>query len=1118
MPDLKFKGGKFYFSLGFTGNTPLLIPRISNPDFLDKETFMIKSAPGIKQLLEGDLGITEMIMMKVLDPVFASISSNMLVAEAISKQATPLDESNTNAIPYDDKSIVAKAKAVMLGNYIPKDNGLKALEKTIITTMMESHKPIFDFAKILIDMLGIAEDVVCRFLGTSIKVLGKEVGFPSRNPAYWDKSLGYTQTMSYSSKDFQTAFKLASNEFIKTMSPSHPLKGIDDQSTSNVDNGDNRDAIYVGYFDENGKDVEPPLWVINSNKWVKKDVLNSNGDNISVGSPFKRLSIELSEGVEQIRQYHMNAINKLEKQKQDIIDALNKSVNELESTKEDIDHIETQKEQAIKEFDKLIQSVYDMIDGTNINGGNYIDDEDISKGINAPVVLTEWVSKTRASQLRQKYFPETVSTVQSLVDKKGEPIAPYTFIPKVKVDYRGKEIAVESPLAYSNQVEKKKVKNLDVFYNKKQGSLLNTYSEKNIINSYDVRYRTNKNKPYEEINKTWFMHNDNDVYLPDSLKNYYLPIEWEELLEYEIRNKETGAVIRKEYETTTRRIDIENDYELRVIKVINRALPLATSEKLDNINTKNTKIDPLTGTIYNKGNNIPQVLIQGEDGKTPLTNLHSTPDINEKNLLKEGIIKHGLDPRFPKSKVFFLIEALKKDDNGLTAINGKYNENETANTDKGGSRGKEWYGLLDKFTAFPMIATKLLPLIGGKLIPLIIEILQLIQNPMKIKQMLLDLVLDKKISKFPINFPHFDKDKGVIGKVRKLYSEGFKVPERFEDDIKKVRDKAYYAGAQIDKKAAQIISMIDGQAVADFGKGIFDKPLFSFGVNIQTTNIDKPIEMIKELKEGVKQQPIISVILSFIKLPFEVIFKIFMWIINWVKKLLNPMKIAAAIKEFITFKWLFDIISKDSLFKMLGMVEPNLGMINKLIDAIKNKDVLSDVIGTIREGGQGVETLVYDLFKNGIKVGTEVEKRPYVGNKNKSDSSVISTSDSDKDNSNLFDIADLLAGLTGLLKGLCGEREFNLNDLLPIPFLGDMPDYNLCELPLLFLKPLELIGGLLHMVQELLNALISMPLAIFGLEPHIKIPKFGKEIPMFDKFEEMLQALRDSLTPPVVTG
>jgi hypothetical protein len=1103
--DLKFKNNKFYFSIlpDLGGLTPILIPRISNPDFLDKKTFKIKSPPGIRELLEGDLGITEQIMVKVLDPVFESIAQNVLVADMIANQVTHLDDLNSD--------IVANAKSSMLSSYIPKDNGLKALEKTIISTMMESHKPIFDFAKILMEILGVAEDVVCRFLGTSIKVLGKEVGFPSRKPQFWDKKLGYAQTITYSSKDFETAFKLASNEFIKKISPTHPLKGAENQSKTLIDSGDSRAALYVGYFDESGNEVEPPAWVMNSNKWLKKEVLDSSGNKTTIGSPFKRLSTNLNEGVEQIREYHLNGIVKLQKQKQELVDVLNSNIKEARS-KADIEHIESQKIEATKVFDSLSQCVYDLIDGTNISGDNHVDDGDISKGVNTPIILTEWITKVRAAQLRQKYFPNSVTTVQSIVDRKGKPVEPYTYIPTVDVEYKGTLVKVESPLAFENQVSKKKFKSTTFFYDKKE-DVLGTYSNMNIIKNYDIFFGTTKNKPHLKNNKTWFSHNTKDVYMPDALKGYYLPIEWEEVLEYEVRNKTTGQLIRKEYETTVNRIDIENDYELRVIKVINRALPLAPNEKNDNVNTKGVKVDPVTGTIFSKGNNIPETLTQDNNGMSIDTNKHSTPDINEENNLKEGVIKQGLDPRYPNKKTFFLVEAIRKNSDGMTVLNGKVNQKDLDG--KGESGGKEWYGLLDKYTAFPMIVAKLLPLVGEKLIPLIIEILQLIQNPTKIKDMLLDLVLDKKISKFPEMFPNFDKDKGVVGKVRKLKKEGFKVPTSFDEEYKKIKDKGYYAGVQLDKTNADIISMIDGQAIAEFGKGIFNKPLFTFGVNIKASDLEKPIEITKDKLAGVKEQPILTMILNFIKMPFEVVFKIFMWVIKWVKKLLNPLKIPAAIKELISFDWLKKIIGKDGLFKILGLAEPDLTMLDKLINAIKNKDILRSAMDATRNSGQSIEVLVYDLFKNGVKVGTQVEERPFT--------SVIDT-DSDNAinsgntiNNNKLDVADLLSGLTGLLKGICGERNFSLNDILPIPLLGEMPKYNMCELPVLFLKPLEMIGGILHLVQELLNALIAMPLSIFGLEPHIKIPKFGKEIPMFDKFEEMLQALRDSLTPPIIT-
>jgi hypothetical protein len=1107
--DLKFKNNAFFFSIlpEMGGLTPMLIPRISNPNFLDKETFKIKSAPGIKQLLDGDLGITELIMMKVLDPIFSTLTNNPLVAEVFANQASPLDTTNSD--------VVTKAKAVMLENYIPTDNGLKALEKTIITTMMESHKPLFDFAKILMEMLGIAEDVVCRFLGTSIKVLGKQIGFPSRNPKYWSKEFGYAQTMTYSLRDFEAAFKIASNEFIKKMSDTHPLKGFDDQSTNKVEDGDNRDAIYIGYFDENGNEVEPPAWVLNSNKWFKKDILDSNGNTITVGAPFKRLSVEQKKGSEQIRQYHINAITKLEKQKEEILSSLSKEM-ELKSI-DDIQHIEVMKAETIKEFDSLIQTVRDIVDGTNVNDDNYVDDEDKTKGVNTPVVLSEWLSKTRGSQLRQKYFPEMVSTVQSLVDKKGKPVEPYTYIPTVKVDYKGMLLDVETPLAYDKQISRKKETGDDFYYDKREGTIINAYSYRNIINNYDIYFNTSKINPYKDHERTWFKHNKKEIYLPDALKCYYLPIEWEEVLEYDIRNKETGEVLRKEYEVTSKKIDIENDYEIRVIRVVNRPLPLSTNEKLDNI-SKELTIDPKIGTIKNKGNNIPEALRQEANGKTPITNLHSTPDINEKNSLKEGVIYHGLDPRFLTKKNFFLVEALKKNVNGIACINGKYNDNDLANAENDGEddKGKKWYGLLDKYTAFPMIATKLLPLIGGKLIPLIIEIIQLIQNPGKIKQMLLDLALDKKISKFPVIFKDFDKDRGVIGKVRKLKESGYKVPTNFDQHYNQKRDKAYYAGVQFDKKYAEIISMIDGQAVAEFGKGIFKNPLFTFGVNINITNISKPIEFISKRLDSVKEQPIITMILNFIKMPFEVIFKIFMWVIKWVKKLLNPIKIPGAIKEFISFKWLFDILGKNGLFSILGMLEPNVDFIKKLLNGVKNKEILRDVMNTIHGRSDLVEVSVFDILQNGIKIATEIEERDIINFDTQTTTSATgtgTTEPSSKDKPKL-NVSELLAGLSGLLKGLCGERNFSLNDLLPIPLLSEMPKYNLCELPLIFLKPLEMIGGILQIIQELLNSLISMPLAIFGLEPHIKIPKLR----FYESYAEMLIELRNTLTPAIISG
>jgi hypothetical protein len=1138
--DLKFKGNKFYFSiLPATPNaiSPLLIPVISNPNFLDPSTFGIKGVIGITELLKGDLGITERIMMPILEPILSMVAQSSHVAKSLVDANKPLEETNPAAVATEDNQakIADKAKAIMLKNYIPEDTGLKPLEKTIVTTMMESYKPVFDFAKILIEMLGIAEDVVCRFLGTSIKVMGKQIGFPSRNPKYWNETLGYAKTLSCSKKDFDQAFSSASKAFINAMSSTHPLKGNENGVADKDYIGDDREALYIGYFDGDGNEVTPPAWVLNSNKWFEKDVM-VKGKPSKLSSPFKRLSSELNAGVEQIRSYHMSAVERLETSKADIIKELDLQMSKSVNV-DDIKNIELQKAATEVEFKGLIQTVLDMLDGTNIGGGNYVDDEDKSKGVNEPSTLSEWLSKSRGSQLRQKYFPEAVSTTQALVDKNGEAKEPYVFIPKTTINFKGNDIRVEMPLAYAKQIKQEKINSDSVYYDKRKGKLGKDYSMRNVVEDYDMYSNTDPKKPYHDNTVTHFAHSEKDVYIPDALKNFYLPIEWEEVFEYEIRNKATGELVRTEKENVPYKIDIEKDYEVRVIKVVNRSLPLASTEDLDHIAVDGVEAEQLTGTVYNKGNNIPQPLVVGESGTTPVGNLHSTPDINEANGLKEGIIYHGLDPRFPNQKVFFLVEALKKDDRGIAAINKKFNTGDikkATEDKKNDTGGKEWYGLMDKFTALPMIAMKLLPLIGGKLIPLIVKIIQLVSDPSKIKTMLLDLVTDEKISKFAKNFTAFSK-RGTVGKVAEIIKSGKTPPTSFGEPEIAPLDKMFYAGVQLNTKHPKIISMLDGEAVAEFGKGAFKKPLFTFGVKVELANYTMPFkpitkrteanepakkggmdDKIDKAKEFVEEktaqtQALITLILNFIKMPFEIIFMIFQWVIKWVKKLLNPIKIPAAIAEFVSFKWLLDIIGQKSLFAILGMVEPNQAAMDKMVDAVDNDAILNKVVESLKNGdGDAIEVLVYQIFKDGIQVGEEIVERPLNG---KSEEMLVANeNDAGGINGNSVNGS----GVNGKDKvkfnplSFCTDATFNINDILPIPFFVPMPTFNMCEMPILFLKPLQQIGGLLRLIQELLNALIAIPVSIFGLEPHIKIPKLA----FYEAFEKLLKALMDKMQQP----
>jgi hypothetical protein len=168
---------------------------------------------------------------------------------------------------------------------------MKALEKTIITSMMESHKPLIEFLQVFLESLAIAEDISCKFMGTSISVLGANLGIKSRSPHRWDKSLGYTETINHALKTLLNASSSATTEMNKSMSNKHPLKDIIDTKPIDKPTGDtDLPAYYVGYFDSDGNSIDPPLWVKNSNKWFSKQTVDRSGNNITVGAPFQQLS------------------------------------------------------------------------------------------------------------------------------------------------------------------------------------------------------------------------------------------------------------------------------------------------------------------------------------------------------------------------------------------------------------------------------------------------------------------------------------------------------------------------------------------------------------------------------------------------------------------------------------------------------------------------------------------------------------------------------------------------------------------------------------------------------------------------------------------------------------
>lgn len=1144
MPDLKFRDAKFYFSIlnpSPIGINPLLVPRLTNPDFATTKT-----PPGIKELINGDLGITEQIMTPILEPITSIFTSNPLLSQSVA-DANNLESNNKEAIT-----------AQLVSNYVPKDSGLKALEKAVISGMMESHKPLLDFAKLFYEMIGIGEDIFCRYLGTSINVLGKEIGIPSRNPAYWSEELNYAETMTHSLQNFIKVGEEAEAEYDKTMSDKNPIKKNVPSGSEKVEGEADQESYYVGYFDETGISVEPPKWVLDSNKWFKREVPDSNGNIQVLSAPFEQLSPEMFVGTERLSQTQQKEIDKLERDKKAMLKAIDDRIKESEKIsdpiikKREIDSLGTEKKEASSLFDSLIETIQDILDGTNKGGNNYVDPDDKSKGVNSPASLNEWSGKVKSAQLRQKYYPEQISTVQSIIDKKGEAKEPYVSIPKVSVKYKGRDVKVESPLAFSNQVTQRKVISSNTFFDTvrrnrfKDDILRRRYSNINQVSSLNIFNGTDRISPFVSNNKTHFSRDIKKEYVPDNVKNYFLPLEWEEVLEFDIRNKRTKELIRKETEIVPFKIDIEKDYELRLIKVVNRPLNRgginknffeSEESRLDffgdeNVsNLKKLVPDTATGTLFSDSANIPEKY----NIQNPELNNHSTPDINENNNLKEGIIYHGLDPRFidkDKYKVFWLVEAIKKDNRDIAPINGKFNQtdlNNVGNKDGNDNRGKEWYGLIDKYTALPRVYIKLIPFITSKLIPMIIKIIQLVSNPTKIKEYLLNVgIVDEETSKFPQIFRQYSEE--YRNKTKALKPED--IPKNLDeaDANPNQSTKTNYMGIQEGVENPKPISTIDGQALIEFGLGAFGKSIVNIGLEIEAgeyKEINSILEQIDFNKAPIKRnQPIFTFILNMMKLPFEIIFKIFKWVMDWIKKMLNPINIPSAISEFLSFKWLLDILGKDSIYSILGLVDTDTDALTKKASGESGQDLFDKTLKALRGGDpQFLEVLIYDILRNGKKIDTETVIRPYNGNDGTENSGVNGngTGVGSGTGDNIGDGNDVNLGLggdNGNSEGLefCGLRYFNIEEIMPIPFFPKMPSYNACEVPQIFLKPLEMITGFLKFLQGILNGFLGMPSAILGLEPTIALPKFGEEIPFADILEDLLAKLKESLSQIDMNG
>ncbi len=81
------------------------------------------------------------------------------------------------------------------------------------------------------------------------------------------------------------------------------------------------------------------------------------------------------------------------------------------------------------------------------------------------------------------------------------------------------------------------------------------------------------------------------------------------------------------------------------------------------------------------------------------------------------------------------------------------------------------------------------------------------------------------------------------------------------------------------------------------------------------------IDKIKALKGKINivSQPLMKLILGIVTLPLKIVFSIIKWLLDFFKKLVNPIKFPSLIAEFLSFKWIMQFFTPKGLLEIAGI-------------------------------------------------------------------------------------------------------------------------------------------------------------------------------------------------------
>jgi hypothetical protein len=156
----------------------------------------------------------------------------------------------------------------------PDGVGLKSLEQTIITSMLETLKPYMEAGLLMVDLLSAAEDVIARVLGliNPCYVPCTTSNKKSKNGSKILQLKGLNLNLDRISKKLKIALEKGDEDVLK-----EDVVVPKDKDKTRPAEKPNR--VYFAYLDENSLPIEPPSSIKDSGYWFGQfDFVLSNAD------------------------------------------------------------------------------------------------------------------------------------------------------------------------------------------------------------------------------------------------------------------------------------------------------------------------------------------------------------------------------------------------------------------------------------------------------------------------------------------------------------------------------------------------------------------------------------------------------------------------------------------------------------------------------------------------------------------------------------------------------------------------------------------------------------------------------------------------------------------------